>query len=381
VKAHFSRQLNLSKTLESRSAFLFGPRGTGKSTLIRNTYPDARYYDLLQEQTYLRLMRDPSVLAQENPSPSQLIIIDEVQKLPKILDEVQRLIFEKQHRFLLTGSSARKLKHSGANLLGGRARELHLFPLVSTEIPDFDLTHFLNRGGLPLVYRSDEPLEDLSSYVSLYLREEIAAEALTRKVDQFSRFLDIMALGNGEELHYQNLSSDSGVPAKTIQNYIEILEDTLLGFKVPPFDRTEKRKPIARSKFYLFDIGITRSLAKRGELALGSELYGRAFEHFIALELRAALDYLRTGADLKYWRTKSGFEVDLIVGSELALEIKATTQVTDRHLKGLRALREEKALKKYWIVSLDSHRRTLDGIEILPWKEFLQILWAGQILA
>jgi predicted AAA+ superfamily ATPase len=172
VKAHFSRQLNLSKTLESRSAFLFGPRGTGKSTLIRNTYPDARYYDLLQEQTYLRLMRDPSVLAQENPSPSQLIIIDEVQKLPKILDEVQRLIFEKQHRFLLTGSSARKLKHSGANLLGGRARELHLFPLVSTEIPDFDLTHFLNRGGLPLVYRSDEPLEDLSSYVSLYLREE-----------------------------------------------------------------------------------------------------------------------------------------------------------------------------------------------------------------
>jgi predicted AAA+ superfamily ATPase len=200
-------------------------------------------------------------------------------------------------------------------------------------------------------------------------------------VDQFSRFLDIMALGNGEELHYQNLSSDSGVPAKTIQNYIEILEDTLLGFKVPPFDRTEKRKPIARSKFYLFDIGITRSLAKRGELALGSELYGRAFEHFIALELRAALDYLRTGADLKYWRTKSGFEVDLIVGSELALEIKATTQVTDRHLKGLRALREEKALKKYWIVSLDSHRRTLDGIEILPWKEFLQILWAGQILA
>lgn len=380
MKTNFRRKLDVHSTLDTRSAFLFGPRGTGKSTLIRAAYPDAKYYDLLNERTYLRLLHDSSLLDQENPETGSLIIIDEVQKLPKILDEAQRLIFERNHRFLLTGSSARKLKRSGANLLGGRARELHLHPLVSAEIPNFDLNFFLNRGGLPLVYQSSEPLEDLMSYVSLYLREEIAAEALTRRVDQFARFLDVMAINNGEELHYQNLASDSHVPAKTLQNYIEILEDTLVGFRVSPFEATKKRKAITRSKFFLFDIGIIRALAKRGEIEPGSELFGRAFEHFIALELRAALHYLKTNAEIQYWRTRSGFEVDFIVGSELALEVKAVSLVNDRHLKGLRALREEKKLRKYWVVSLDPQRRLVDGIEIVPWKEFLEILWAGELL-
>ena len=287
----FNRTLDLQAALKQRSAFLFGPRGTGKSTLVRKVFPEARYYDLLDERTYLSLLRDSRLIAEQNPHPDSLIVIDEVQKLPKLLDEVHRLIFEKKHRFLLTGSSARKLKRAGVNLLGGRARELHLFPLTSREIPDFDLGYYINRGGLPLVYQSDEPLEDLASYVSLYLREEIAAEALTRRVDQFARFLDIVALNNGEELHYKNLSSDSGVPVRTLENYVEILEDTLVGFRVLPFEKAKKRKSITRSKLFLFDLGVTKVLAKRGEVQKGSELFGKAFEHFICLELRAALDY------------------------------------------------------------------------------------------
>ncbi|MGK5086552.1 AAA family ATPase [Bdellovibrionota bacterium FG-2] len=357
---------------------MFGPRGTGKSTLFAQTFPHARHYDLLEEKTYLTLMRDSSILEQENPGQNELIIIDEVQKLPKLLDEVQRLVFKNKHRFLLTGSSARKLKRGGANLLGGRARELHLFPLVSQEIPDFDLNTFLNRGGLPSVYLSEDPLEDLKSYISLYLREEIANEALTRRVDLFARFLDVMALNCGEELHFQNLSSDCGVKAKTLQNYVEILEDTLLGFQVLPFEATKIRKAITRSKFYLFDLGVTRVLAKRGEVVPQGELFGKAFEHFIMLETRAALSYLKKDLPMQYWRTKSSFEVDLILGDSYAFEIKSTDEINPRHLKGLRALREEALLRKYAVIAFVPHRRIIDGIAIIPWQEFLAMLWGGE---
>ena len=376
-----NRRLDLQARLQKRSAFLFGPRGTGKSTWIRETLPQAQIHDLLSQQTYLRLLQQPSLLEEEvRAHPSRPVVIDEIQKLPQLLDEVHRLMSLYDARFLLTGSSARKLKRSGVNLLGGRARELHFFPLTFAEIPDFDLPFYLNRGGLPLVYRSEEPLEDLKSYVSLYLREEIAAEALTRKVDQFARFLDVMALHSGDELHYQNFSNDSGVKSKTLQNYVEILEDTLIGFRVPPFDRTQKRKAIARSKFYLFDLGVTRVLARRGEVQAGSELFGKAFEQFIVLEIRAALSLLNIDLPLQYWRTKSGFEVDVVLGDQMALEIKAVPQVQDPHLKGLRALMEEKLIRKASVVSLDAHRRsTKDGIEIYPWREFLEGLWGGQL--
>lgn len=370
----FKRRLDLAGRIQKRSAFLFGPRGTGKSTWIREQLPQARIYDLLDERVFLRLLQQPSVLEEEwRARPDVPIVIDEIQKLPKILDEVHRMISLHDARFVLTGSSARKLKRAGVNLLGGRARELHFFPLVSSEIPEFDLLRYLNRGGLPMVYLSDEPLEDLRSYVSLYLREEIAAEALTRRVDEFARFLDVMALHSGDELHFQNFANDSGVKVKTLQNYVEILEDTLIGFRVPPYEKTLKRKAITRSKFYLFDIGVTRVLARRGEIQPGSELFGKAFEHFIVLELRAELDFLGIDLPLQYWRTKSGFEVDLVLGDHAAIEIKAVTQVQNHHLKGLRALREENLVKHAWVVSLDPQRRTTaDGIEIIPWREFLQ---------
>lgn len=373
----FERVFDLNPLLSRRSAFLFGPRGCGKSTLIKQTMPAAPLYNLLDEKTYLKLLKDSSIIDQENRNPGQLIVIDEVQKLPKILDEVHRLIFEKKHRFLLTGSSARKLKHGGANLLGGRASELHLFPLVSKEIPQFDLLSYLNRGGLPAIFQSPDPIDDLKSYVSLYLREEIAAEALTRRVDFFSRFLDVIALNNGEELHYENLSNDSGVPAKTIKNYIEILEDTLIGFQILPFSKTKKRKAITRSKFFLFDLGVTRVLSKRSEIEAQSELFGRAFEHFIFLETRAAIRYLKSDLALEYWRSQSNFEVDLIYGDS-AFEIKSTSHIDQRHIKGLRALMEEKKLKRYFLICNVDKPRAYEGIEIIPWMDYLEQLWMGK---
>jgi predicted AAA+ superfamily ATPase len=373
----FIRTLDLISVLSKRSAFLFGPRGTGKTTLILKQLPTSNVYDLLDEQTYLRLTKDSNILEQENPHENSLIVIDEIQKTPKLLDEVQRLMTKKKHRFLLTGSSARKLKREGVNLLGGRARELRLFPLTWKELSDsFDLLQYLNRGGLPSIYTSDEPTEDLRSYIGLYLREEVAAEALTRRVDQFARFLDTLALTNGEELHFQNLSNDSGVQARTLMNYIEILEDTLIGFKLLPYE-TSKRKAISKSKFYFFDVGVTRVLSRRGEISDGDPLFGRAFEHWIALELRAALEYLRIDLPLQYWRTKTGFEVDFILGDHTAIEVKASTSVTVKHLKGLKALKEEGKFKNYLLISRDVQERQIEGIRIIPWEKALAELWAG----
>ncbi len=374
----FKRLLDLGQVVEKRTAFLFGARGTGKTTLISTQLSHAKVYDLLDEKTYLRLLRDSAILEQENPSENALIVIDEIQKLPKLLDEVQRLITKKRHRFLLTGSSARKLKREGANLLGGRARELHLFPLTWKEIGphQFDLLKFLNQGGLPAIYQSDEPFEDLKGYLSLYLREEVAAEALTRRLDQFSRFLDVIALNNGEELNYEGIASDAGIKARTLANYIEILEDTLLGFRVHPYEKTLKRKAITRSKFFLFDLGVTAALARRGHVAEGSELFERVFEHFIALELRAALSYARSDLPLRYWRTKSGFEVDFIIDTLAAIEIKATHFVTEKHLKGLRALREENLIKNYIVISQEPNERLIDGIRVIPWQKALEELWS-----
>ncbi len=375
----FPRALDLHKTLAQRSAFLFGARGTGKTSLIRAALPEARLYDLLDQRVYLQLLRDMHLLEQQNPRDGSLIVIDEIQKLPELLDEVQRLIVAKKHRFLLTGSSARKLKRQGVNLLGGRARLLQLFPLTWHEIgASFNLLRYLNQGGLPDVYLSDEPVEDLRGYVGLYLREEVAAEALARRMDQFARFLDTIALNNGEELHLENLASDAGVKARTLANYIEILEHTLLGFRVPVFAQAGKRKAISRAKFYLFDIGVTRVLAARGLVAEKSELFGRAFEHFIALELRAALTYLKSDLRLQYWRTRSGLEVDFVLGDRVAIAVKGTDFVTAKHLKGLRGLFEDvPGLRHRLVISMDHHERRIDGIRVLPWQQALQELWAG----
>ncbi|MCF8038596.1 MAG: ATP-binding protein [Desulfohalobiaceae bacterium] len=375
----YQRILDLAKLLERKSFFLFGPRGTGKTTLVKHTLKEATVIDLLDIRTYREYLKNPSILSEQMTKP--VVVIDEVQKLPGILDEVHRLIEEKKLTFLLTGSSARKLKRGGANLLAGRAWWAELFPLTSREIPEFDLLTYLNRGGLPSIYPSEDYFEELRAYAALYLREEIQNEALTRKIAQFSEFLDLIALSNGEEISYQSIAGDCGVSANSIKNYVQILEDTLLAFQLKAYTKTRKRKAISRSKLYLFDIGVTNFLANRGEIRPASELFGKAFEHFIMLEVRAFLSYARKNVEMYYWRSTSQFEVDLILGAQWAIEIKGATSIADKHLKGIRALKEEGNIQHFAVVSLDQNeRKTADNIMVFPWKTFLKRLWNDELV-
>jgi predicted AAA+ superfamily ATPase len=377
----YKRILDLNALLQKKSFFLFGPRSTGKTTLIHQQLPDAKVYDLLDAEVFARLVRRPKLLLEENPSPSRIIAIDEIQKLPSLLDEIHRLIARYNMRFLLTGSSARKLKRGAANLLAGRAWQAALFALTWREIPAFDLLTYLNTGGLPHIYGNPDAGEELDSYVSLYLQEEVQAEALTRNIQGFAQFLDAIALCNGEEINYQSLASDCGVLARTLKNYVEILQDTLIGYCLSPFTLTKKRKAITRQKHFLFDVGVVNSLCQRGEIRPRSELFGKAFEHFIINEVRAYVSYQRLRHRLQYWRSTSGFEVDLIVGQEMAIEIKSASLVSDKHLKGLRALKEEGLVKNYGVVSLDPEvRTTRDGVTIYPWAHFLRRLWQDEMV-
>ncbi len=377
----YTRALDLSNLLKLKSFFLFGPRATGKTTLIRQQLSDARVYDLLDAEIFASLVRRPKLLQEQNPDPKQLLVIDEIQKLPQLLDEAHRLIELEGRRFLFTGSSARKLRRGAANLLAGRAFWASLFPLSFLEISDFDLLRYLNRGGLPAIYTSRVPHEELRSYANLYLREEIQAEGLVRNLPNYARFLDTLALSNGEEVNYESWASDCGVPARTLHNYLQIAEDTLIAYALAPFRYTLKRKAITRKKVYLFDVGITNTLAKRGAILDGSELFGRAFEHFIINEVRAFLSYARVDLEMQYWRSTSQFEVDLVLGKQMAIEIKSTNLATDKHLKGLRALKEEQLVRDYVLVSRDSEmRRTHDNIVVYPWQEFLTLLWQGKFI-
>ena len=368
----YKRELNLPSILKQKSHFLFGARGTGKSTLIDQTLPDSKVFDLLDDEIYERLLRSPKIIEEVTANFSGIVVIDEIQRLPKLLNEVQRLMRKVPNTFLLTGSSARKLKKGASNLLGGRAWEAHLHPLTYREIDDFNLLKYLNYGGLPHVYLSSNPTKELRHYINLYLREEIITEALTRKMEYFISFLDTLSLANGEELRFQNISNDSNVPARTIQNYIQILEDTLIGFQLKPFRKTKKRKAIACSKFYFFDLGVVNQLAKRSEIKEGSELFGKAFEHFIIREVKSRLSYKDTDHELCYWRSTSQFEVDLIIGNKYAIEIKSTKNINSSHLKGLKALREEGLIEKYIVVSNDPISREIDGVFVCHWRDLFK---------
>lgn len=378
----YRRVLDLGESLKRKSAFLFGARSTGKTSLYESVLKADRVYNLLEVSLLRQLKTNPGLISQQIKKKGELVVIDEIQKIPELLDEAQNCIQKHGTRFLFTGSSARKLKRDHANLLGGRASRVDLFPLVSAEIKDFDLLKYLNHGGLPSHYLAPrESLEaELDDYVSLYLKEEISDEALTRNLDSFSRFIDVMALHSGDELAIENFANDCAIKATTFRNYISILTDTLIGFEVTPFLATKKRKAITRSKYFLVDVGVTNFLAKRKNIQFGSEAFGRAFEHFVAQELRAFLSYRRIREPLSYWRSTSQFEVDFIVGTQLAIEVKSSNNVHQQHLKGLRALREEKKVADFCVVSTEPGTRKIDGITVYAYADFLRDLWGGKLI-
>lgn len=382
--SEFVRLLDLKKDIQKKSLFLFGPRQTGKTHLLHKTFPDAPFYNLLLADTFFKMSQRPQAIREEllglrwesAQKKMMPVMIDEIQKLPILLDEVQHLI-ESGYRFILTGSSARKLRRGTANLLGGRAWTRNLFPLVSHEIGDYDLLRILNFGALPPVYTSENPEEDLEAYVGNYLREEIQAEGLTRKIENFSRFLQTASLYNGELVNFANIASDAQVPPRTVAEYFLILQDTLIGSLLEPFTKTKKRKAISTAKFYFFDVGVSNFLAGRKGVQPKTELFGKALEHFVLTEIRAFLSYHGDKRPLSFWRSTAGHEVDFLIGDKIAIEVKGTENVVEKHFSGLKALSEDLPLKRRIIVSMDRARRLIGKIEVLPIGQFLKELWAG----
>ena len=375
--------------VSEQSIFLLGARQTGKSTLLRQLYPGAKYYDLLLSDVYRSLLNRPSLIREEldaegisGRSQKSPVIIDEVQKIPELLDEVHWLIENRGIKFILCGSSARKLRRGHANLLGGRAVKRELKPLVFAEVPQISLEKALTSGLLPRHYISDAPQELINTYVGSYLKEEIAAEALTRNLPAFSRFMEVAALSNGEIVNYLNIARECGVSAPTVKEYYQILCDTLIANELPAFAKRKKRRLIFAPKYYFFDVGLISVLTRRGKVVHGTETFGRAFEHYMQMELVAHREYSGLRYLLSYWRTASQFEVDFVLGdAEVAIEVKSSVLAKDQHLKGLRAFKEEHQSARCILVSLDkSARKTRDEIEIMPWAIFLEKLWDGKII-
>ena len=380
----YVRILNLASILNQKSFFLFGPRSTGKSFLIRKQLKDKSVIiNLLEGETYLRYSAEPSLItktAEMADKEGKIVVVDEIQKIPELLDQVHLAIEEMQVKFLLTGSSARKLKRGGVNLLAGRAWEARMFPLVWPEIPDFDLERYLRYGGLPQVYPSPAPEEELSAYANTYLKEEIAEEGIIRKMPQFVRFLKVAALCSGEIVNYSAISSDCAVAASTVREYFSILEHTLIGFIVEPWVESKKRKAISTVKFYMFDTGVTHVLSGTEHLERNSNLFGKSFEQWIAMELRAYLSYRRVQTDLCYWRSVNGQEVDFVIGNKCAIEVKSTKKIDTKDLRGLNALAEEKSHKIFICISHDPVERQEGIVRCIPWQTFMKRLWNDEIV-
>ena len=371
---YIERLVDLNVLLDKKSHFLLGPRQTGKTFLIRHTLKNARVYDLLDAETYLTLSRNPGRISEELQPQDRVVVIDEIQRLPELLNEVHRLIETRGTRFLLTGSSARKLRRGGINLLGGRARTKYLHPLTYKELNrHFDLLMAIERGLIPSIYFSDDPRADLQAYAGSYLQQEILAEGATRNMPAFSRFLRVAALCNATIVNFTNVANDAQVARTTVYEYFEILKDTLILYELPAWRKTKKRKPLASSKYYFFDVGAVAVLQGR-EFRAGTPEFGEAFETYLMHELKSFSDYI-SGEQLCYWRSTSGFEVDFIIGDHTAVEVKAKKNLSPNDIKSLRMLAEEGKLKRYICVSLEPRRRKVSNIDILPYREFLDLLW------
>ena len=373
---------------EGQSAFLRGPRKTGKSTLLAERFPDSARFDLLETRTFIDFTREPwlfaeRVLALDAAQRTRPIVVDEVQKVPALLDEAHRLIERHGLAFVLCGSSARKLKRGGANLLGGRAWRFALHPLAWPEVPGLDLLRALNRGLVPQHYNAAQHRRALAGYVDDYLKEEVFAEGLTRNAATFARFFDALGFCHGQVLNFANVARDCGVDAKTAREYFQILVDTLLGVFVEPFGRRRSRAVLVRApKFYLFDVGVAGHLSGRRLDRAAGPAFGQALEHYVLMEILAFRSYRERDVPVRYWRTKSGLEVDFVLGrdAEVAVEVKGTRRVRPDDLKGIRAFREEHRPRRAMVVSNDPAPRRTGDVDVLPWRVFLERLWTEEIL-
>lgn len=371
-----------------QSAFLWGPRKTGKTTYLKSKYPKSLIFDFLQTDLFLEISKTPALLreqllAKHKDVLRHPVILDEVQKIPQVLDEVHWLIENKGLRFILCGSSARKLRRGQANLLGGRAWRYEMFPLVSIEIGDINLLRVLNRGMIPAHYLQADYRKSLRAYVQDYLKEEVFDEGLTRNIPAFSRFFDAMGYSHGELTNYSNIARECGVDAKTVKEYYQILVDTLLGRFVEPFKKRQERQVISKaSKFYLFDVGVAGAITKRHLEEAKGELFGKALEHFILMEIVAHASYKDLNYDINFWRRKSGLEVDFVLGNgEVAIEVKGASQVDNRDLLSLKTFINEYSPKKAFVVCNERHERLHEQILIMPWRKFLLDLWNGNVIS
>jgi len=375
------RKNSITKTLERKSVLLLGPRRTGKSFFIRNQLGEHKYYNLLHADTFRRLSSRLSLIREELNPEDKLIVIDEIQKLPELMDEVHAMIEESPNlHFLLTGSSARKLKRSHTSLMAGRAKQMFFFPFTTAEIENFNLEQITNFGTLPPIWLSDDPYNDLLDYVGLYLKEEIRSEALVRNIENFSHFLEVAAKSNGKILNYSEIGRDAQVPPRTVKEYFHLLEDTLMGTTLKPIEQQGKRKAVSKSKFYFFDIGVVNALLERKSVSLKGPEFGDVFEHFIFLEIKNYIFSNGLRSHLNFWGIDNKTEVDIIIDKKIAIEVKASKLITEKHCKGLKVFSATYHPERKIIVSRDNEYRRIDDIEILPYQLFLKMLWDDEII-
>lgn len=362
-----------------KSAFLWGPRKVGKTYWLTHHLAGAEIIDLLKTDVFAEYISRPALLRERYQDHRGLVVIDEVQKAPSLLDEVHWLIENKALSFLLTGSSARKLRRGHANLLGGRAWRRTMTPLSYMEVTGFNLEGIMVSGLLPPHYLSPDPIEELRAYVADYLKEEVVAEARTQNIPAFREFLRVAAITSSELINYVNIARETGVSHKVVRTYFDILEDTYLGFRIPPWKKSKNRRLISTEKFYLFDVGVANYLSRR-QPKVGSPEFGKAFEHYILMELKAYQAYRNPDRPITFWRTSTGREVDFLLGEkELAIEIKGSSRVHEGDIGGLQALLEDGPVKKCCIVCLERQpRRLTKNIEVTPWPLFIERLWAGE---
>ena len=362
-----------------QSFFLFGPRGVGKTAWLRDRFPDAPFFDLLDAETYTRLLAAPSRLGDQVPAGYKgWVVVDEIQRLPDLLNEVHRLIESRRLRFVLTGSSARKLRRRGVNLLAGRALTRFMHPLVAAELgQDFDLRRALQHGCLPFAYTEPNPRDYLRSYVTTYLREEVQQEGFVRNLGAFARFLEAASLSQGSVLNIAAVARESAVNAKVAEDYFAILEDLLIGVRLPAFAKRAKRRVVAHPKFYFVDTGVFQTIRPRGPLDAPEEIRGAALETLFLQQVRALNDYLDLGYSIYYWRTAAGDEVDFVLYGErgvTAFEVKMTPRVRPDDLRGLRQFRADYPSARAFFVYTGPRRWHEAGIEIVPAEETFRAL-------